>query len=40
MKIIPELHYSLNLLIGIQQSQNSIPAAAKTDTHNIQKKLY
>jgi hypothetical protein len=31
MRTIPELRYSLNLAISIQQSQNSIPAAAKTD---------
>jgi len=31
MRTIPELHYSWNLEIGTQQSQNSIPAAVMTN---------
>lgn len=38
MRVIPELHYSSNLVIGIQQSQNSIPAAAKTNTNSVSNK--
>lgn len=36
MRTIPELHYSLNQEIGTQQSQNSIPAAAKASRNSFQ----
>ena len=39
MRAIPKLHYSLNLEIGIQQSQNNILAAVRKNTNSVSYKI-